>query len=547
MPLPWCTSQSTTSTRSSAVGVERVARGDGDVVEQAEAHRPVARRVVAGRAVQRGAPTPPRRRAARRRARPRRRPRAAPPPRSPGDRRCRGRACRRPRAERLEAPEVGRVVDGLELLPRGRRRGPDVGAEPPDGLERALHGDHALDPLRDGRRCRARGTPGGGAGPGAPWRVRYPSSGRRRPRRPAPGGRCRGRRRRRRRALHGAHGGPRGARVALVSATPLAQTASYWAQGGIAAALAADDSAELHREDTERAGRGLVRRSAAEILVREAPGAVEELERLGVRLRRRPPRQPRARPRGRALAPARRPRRRQRHRPAGGARPLRARRRPRGRHGPGVDPRGAAVDRRRPLRRRGLRGRPGGAGARRRAVDRRHRGAVGADDEPARLAGHRPAARPRGRRRARGPRAHAVPPHRGDRVPGREGFLVTEAVRGEGATLLDAGGARFVEELAPRDEVARAIWDRMAPRGRTTSTSTCARSTRRSSRTSSTCCAGRAWTRSTSSSRWPPRRTTGWAGSWPASTARRRSPASSRSARRRARGCTGPTAWPRTR
>ena len=32
-----------------------------------------------------------------------------------------------------------------------------------------------------------------------------------------------------------------GARVALVSATPLAHTASYWAQGGIAAALAMDD------------------------------------------------------------------------------------------------------------------------------------------------------------------------------------------------------------------------------------------------------------------------------------------------------------------
>ena len=42
-------------------------------------------------------------------------------------------------------------------------------------------------------------------------------------------------------------------------------------------------------------------------------------------------------------------------------------------------------------------------------------------------------------------------------VPGREGFLVTEAIRGEGATLHDAAGERFVDELAPRDEVARAI------------------------------------------------------------------------------------------
>lgn len=74
-----------------------------------------------------------------------------------------------------------------------------------------------------------------------------------------------------------------GAKVVLISATPLAQTASYWAQGGLAAALAADDSFELHLADTERAGRALVRRSAAEILVREAPARVEDLQALGVR------------------------------------------------------------------------------------------------------------------------------------------------------------------------------------------------------------------------------------------------------------------------
>jgi L-aspartate oxidase len=51
-------------------------------------------------------------------------------------------------------------------------------------------------------------------------------------------------------------------------------------------------------------------------------------------------------------------------------------------------------------------------------------------------------------------------------ITGREGFLVTEAIRGEGARLLDAAGERFVDELAPRDEVARAIWDRMKATGR---------------------------------------------------------------------------------
>jgi L-aspartate oxidase len=50
-------------------------------------------------------------------------------------------------------------------------------------------------------------------------------------------------------------------------------------------------------------------------------------------------------------------------------------------------------------------------------------------------------------------------------VEGREGFLVTEAIRGEGATLLDAKGERFVDELAPRDEVARAIWAVMTDTG----------------------------------------------------------------------------------
>ena len=40
---------------------------------------------------------------------------------------------------------------------------------------------------------------------------------------------------------------------------------------------------------------------------------------------------------------------------------------------------------------------------------------------------------------------------------GADGFLVTEAIRGEGAVLLNPSGERFVDELAPRDEVARAV------------------------------------------------------------------------------------------
>jgi len=46
-------------------------------------------------------------------------------------------------------------------------------------------------------------------------------------------------------------------------------------------------------------------------------------------------------------------------------------------------------------------------------------------------------------------------------------FLVSEAVRGEGAVLLDFDGNRFTEELAPRDQVARAIAAQMAIQGGT--------------------------------------------------------------------------------
>jgi L-aspartate oxidase len=46
-----------------------------------------------------------------------------------------------------------------------------------------------------------------------------------------------------------------------------------------------------------------------------------------------------------------------------------------------------------------------------------------------------------------------------------DGFLITEAVRGEGARLLNDAGERFVDELAPRDEVARAIDDQLRTSG----------------------------------------------------------------------------------
>src|SRR5918998_1220272 len=69
-----------------------------------------------------------------------------------------------------------------------------------------------------------------------------------------------------------------GASVALVSRKPLAESSSFWAQGGLAAALADDDSPERHAQDTLDAGRGTCRASAVRVLPRGSPGAVAQLE-----------------------------------------------------------------------------------------------------------------------------------------------------------------------------------------------------------------------------------------------------------------------------
>src|SRR3954447_23632105 len=73
-----------------------------------------------------------------------------------------------------------------------------------------------------------------------------------------------------------------GARVVLVSSSPLAQSASSWAQGGTAAALAADDSIELHLRDTLSAGRALSHESAARVLCEVSPERVRHLQELGI-------------------------------------------------------------------------------------------------------------------------------------------------------------------------------------------------------------------------------------------------------------------------
>ncbi len=256
-----------------------------------------------------------------------------------------------------------------------------------------------------------------------------------------------------------------GASVVLVSATPLAGSSSYWAQGGLAAAMSAPDSPELHLRDTVAAGRGAVRASAARVLCEEAPAAVRSLEALGVRF--------------------------------------------------DCDHDGRLA--------MGLEGghsarrvvHAGGAATGRRLVDRLS--ALVAEDPAITVLENRRV----GALLSSGGRCHGVRLYDGHTLrtaatvlatggacalwsrttnpvgatggglllafaagatladlefvqfhptavmapDGIDGFLVTEAIRGEGATLLDRDGQRFVDELAPRDEVARAVQRRMALTG----------------------------------------------------------------------------------
>jgi L-aspartate oxidase len=268
-----------------------------------------------------------------------------------------------------------------------------------------------------------------------------------------------------------------GVEVVLVSATPLAQTASYWAQGGLAAALGDDDSFDLHLRDTEVAGRGLVRRSAAETLVREAPGRVGDLQALGVRFD--------ADSDGRLALGLEGGHSVRRVVHAGGSatgrrvvRQLSAL--------VAEHPRIAVLEgaRVQALWTDGLaRGGVGGDPA-----ERRCRGFVCDDGRV--ISAHAVVlstggaaalwartTNPPGSQGGGLLLAHAAGAALADLellqfhptavigVRGREGFLVTEAIRGEGATLHDAAGKRFVDELAPRDEVSRAIEARLRESG----------------------------------------------------------------------------------
>jgi L-aspartate oxidase len=260
-----------------------------------------------------------------------------------------------------------------------------------------------------------------------------------------------------------------GARVALVSRSPLAQTASFWAQGGIAAALADDDSVQLHVQDTLEAGRELGRESAVRVLCEDSPGRVHDLQELGVQFD--------ADRSGNLALGLEGGHSRRRIVHAGGS----ATGRRITRDLSAIAAKGERITVLEPLAATALLthdGRCAGLVARSRDGEVRRllaravvlatggmaalwerttnpRGAIGAgltlaDAAGARLADlefmqfHPTALR------------HDGP---------RDGFLITEAVRGEGAKLVNAAGARFVDELAPRDRVALAVQDELAASG----------------------------------------------------------------------------------
>ena len=70
--------------------------------------------------------------------------------------------------------------------------------------------------------------------------------------------------------------------VIVLTKGPIKTTASYLAQGGVAAAVGPDDDPSLHAVDTLTAGRGLSRPSAVSVLTSEAPARVADLTDLGV-------------------------------------------------------------------------------------------------------------------------------------------------------------------------------------------------------------------------------------------------------------------------
>ena len=70
--------------------------------------------------------------------------------------------------------------------------------------------------------------------------------------------------------------------IGLITKDTIALSASDWAQGGIAAVTDPDDSPELHIADTLKAGAGLCDEAAVRFLVEQAPACIQRLIEMGV-------------------------------------------------------------------------------------------------------------------------------------------------------------------------------------------------------------------------------------------------------------------------
>jgi L-aspartate oxidase len=234
-----------------------------------------------------------------------------------------------------------------------------------------------------------------------------------------------------------------GASVRVLAKASHRSSNSYAAQGGVAAAVGPDDDPALHAADTLSAGRGICRPSAVELLAEQAPARIAELRGLGVRFDAGLGREG-GHSRARVVH-------------AGGA--------DTGRHIADVlttrareHPRIRLDEGERLTTLGGLRGAPvvlaAGGYAALWARTTNPGGAVGDGLLLAHAAGAALAD-------LELVQFHPTALRDGN---GHDGFLLSEALRGAGATLLDGGGERFVDELAPRDVVARAIASRAGAR-----------------------------------------------------------------------------------
>jgi L-aspartate oxidase len=230
-----------------------------------------------------------------------------------------------------------------------------------------------------------------------------------------------------------------GASVLVLAKASHRSSNSYAAQGGVAAAVGPGDDPALHAADTTAAGRGLCRSSAVELLTGEAPGRIAELRRLGVCF-----------DDGLSLEGGH-SRARVVH--AGGAdtgRHIADVLTARTREHPGIRlVEGERLETLSALRGSAVVLATGGYAA----LWRRTTNPQGATGDGLMLA-HAAGAALADLELVQ---FHPTALRDGN---GHDGFLLSETLRGAGATLLDGAGERFVDELAPRDVVARAIASR---------------------------------------------------------------------------------------